>query len=246
MLKILFSIYVWVIVLLTIVIYTPIFLVIWFLTVLFDKKLILLHYFSNIWGSSYNWFIPRWNVKVIGKENLNYSSNKIYVANHQSLEDIIIIYRIGVPFRWVSKAEVFKIPVFGWLMHLKGDIKLKRSSKASIKKMMTDAEKVLKKGCSLVIFPEGTRSRNGELGNFKEGAFALAHKTQKALVPVVINGTIPNLIYSGFLFKMRHQVTVNILPEIPYDSFKDKEYKEIAEMVKNIIKDELNRIKSEM
>ena len=178
----------------------------------------------------------------MGKEKLN-NKAKIIVANHQSQEDILLIYRLGVPFRWISKAEIFKIPFYGWLMHLKGDIKLQRSSKSSIKKMFIDSEKVLNKGCSITIFPEGTRSKTEELGNFKEGAFKLAQKTKTSLVPVVIYGTGNKFISSNFFFKGKHKVIIKILDEIPYKDFKDTETKEFARQIKDLIESELNQLK---
>lgn len=200
MLRILFSIYVWMLILLVTLIISPIFTIVWVLTVFFDKRLIVLHYFANFWGSLFTILVPGWKVNIIGKEKLN-NKPKIIIANHQSQEDILLMYRIGVPFRWISKAEVFKIPIYGWLMRLKGDIKLLRSSKASIRKMIVDSEKVLQKGCVITIFPEGTRSKTGKLGNFKEGAFKLAFDTKVPIVPVVISGTGQNLIYPNVFLK---------------------------------------------
>jgi 1-acyl-sn-glycerol-3-phosphate acyltransferase len=187
-------------ILLVTLIISPIFTIVWVLTVFFDKRLIVLHYFANFWGSLFTILVPGWKVNIIGKEKLN-NKPKIIIANHQSQEDILLMYRIGVPFRWISKAEVFKIPIYGWLMRLKGDIKLLRSSKASIRKMIVDSEKVLQKGCVITIFPEGTRSKTGKLGNFKEGAFKLAFDTKVPIVPVVISGTGQNLIYPNVFLK---------------------------------------------
>ncbi|MFC2151115.1 lysophospholipid acyltransferase family protein, partial [Bacteroidota bacterium] len=235
-------VYVWVLIISITLINSLIFIVIWFLTVLFDKKLTLLNYFSNFWGSLFTLLVPGWKVKIIGKEKLHLKS-KIIIANHQSQEDILLIYRLGVPFRWISKAEVFKIPFYGWLMHLKGDIKLQRSSKSSIKKMMFDAEKVLKKGCTLTIFPEGTRSKTGKLGNFKEGAFKLAQAAQVPIVPVIIYGTGLNLLYPNGIFKGKHKVVLKILDEIPFNEFKDTETTVLSQQLRNLMETELNKLK---
>ncbi|MCK5028563.1 MAG: hypothetical protein KAR57_02945 [Bacteroidales bacterium] len=84
MLRILFSAYVWLLIVLITLFYAPLFLLIWLLTVPFDRKLILLHYFSNMWGSSFTVLVPGWKVEIIGKEKLNRKKTKIVVANHQS------------------------------------------------------------------------------------------------------------------------------------------------------------------
>ena len=240
--RIIFSVYVWLLIITVTLVISPIFVLIWFLTALFDKKLLVLNYLANIWGSLFTLLVPGWKIKIIGKEKLN-NKSKIIVANHQSQEDILLIYRLGVPFRWISKAEVFRIPIYGWCMNLKGDIKLQRSSKSSIKNMFIDSEKVLSKGCSITIFPEGTRSKTGELGNFKEGAFKLAQNAERPILPVVIFGTGNKFISSNFFFKGKHKVIIKILEEIPYKDFKDKDIKEFANQIRNLIESELNQIK---
>lgn len=239
--RILFSIYVWIVVVAITFAMTPVFFFVWFITVLFDRRLLILHYLSNFWGSLFTWLVPGWNVIIIGKEKLD-NKPKIIIANHQSQEDILLIYRLGVPFRWISKAEVFKVPIYGWFMRLKGDIKLLRSSKASIRKMIKDAEKVINKGCVITIFPEGTRSKTGKIGNFKEGAFKLAFDTKVPIVPVVISGTGQQLIYPNGIFKGKHTATMKVLDEIKYSEYKDMDIKELSQKARSLIENELNNL----
>ena len=230
MLRIIFSVYVWLLIVIVTLIISPIFTLVWLVTVLFDKRLLVLHYLANFWGSVFTIMVPGWKVNIIGKKKLN-NKTKIIVANHQSQEDILLIYRLGVPFRWISKAEIFKIPFYGWLMYLKGDIKLQRSSKSSIRKMMT-------------IFPEGTRSKTDNLGNFKEGAFKLAQNMEIPIVPIVIHGTGHTFIYPNGTFKGKHNITLKVLDEIPYSEFKNLDTKELAKQVRNLIQSELNKLRS--
>lgn len=245
MIRILFSIYVWLLVIIVTITLTPIFLTIWIFTVAFDKRLIALHYFSNMWGSAFTKLVPGWKVTIIGKEKLD-NKAKVIVANHQSQEDILLIYRLGVPFNWISKAEVFKIPFYGWLMYLNGDIKLRRTSKSSIKRMILDAEKVLHQGSTITIFPEGTRSKTDKIGHFKEGAFKIAQDTKVPVVPVAIYGTGNKLIYPNGLFKGKHQVIVKVLDKIPYEQFKDKEIKNFASEVRSLIESEIKVLKEDI
>jgi len=239
--RVFFSVYVWFIILTITIVLSPLFIIVWILTFAFDKKLIILNNVANFWGSLFTILVPSWKIKISGKEKLN-DNSKIIIANHQSQEDIVLMYRLGVPFRWISKAEVFKIPIYGWFMHLKGDIKLLRSSKSSIRKMLIDAEEVLNNGCIITMFPEGTRSKTGKLGNFKEGAFKLANTTQVPIVPVVISGTGQQLIYPNGLFKGKHTVTIKVLDEIPYSNFKDVDTKVFSRNVRELMEMELNQI----
>jgi 1-acyl-sn-glycerol-3-phosphate acyltransferase len=244
MISIIRSIIIWFFIFLTIVFLAPLFLITWLLTFLFDRRLYLLSEVALLWGSLYTKLSPWWHVKVIGKEKIMKNGVYVVVANHKSLEDIIVMYRLGKPFRWVSKAEVFRIPVFGWLMHLSGDIKLKRTSKASIKKMLIDGENALNKGCTLLIFPEGTRSKNGPMGNFKEGAFKLAQQSKRSIIPVLIHGTNDDLLTEQGIFKGTHTVTLKVLNEIPYSEFYHMDTRELANHVKSIMESELTNFRS--
>lgn len=244
-LNILYSVFVWTLILFITIWFASTYIIVWLFTFLFDKNLVVINTYATIWGSSFTFITPGWNVKVIGRENLKKSKSKIIVVNHQSLEDIIVVYRLGIPFRWVSKAEVFKIPIYGWLMHLKGDIKLRRMSKSSIKRMLSDTEVVLNKNCTVTIFPEGTRSKAGKMSNFKEGAFRLAQKTKNPVIPVVIYGTDQPIIHSKFLFRGKHQVTMKILNEIPYPEFKELGINDFSRMVKSIMEKEFKKLKQE-
>jgi 1-acyl-sn-glycerol-3-phosphate acyltransferase len=241
MFKIFFSFYVWCVISLATIVLAPFFVIVWLLTVAFDKRLLILNYVANYWGSLFTILVPGWDVQVIGKEKLN-NAPKIIVANHQSQEDILLIYRLGIPFRWVSKAEVFKIPIYGWLMYLKGDIKLLRSSKSSIRKMFIDAETVLNKGNIITIFPEGTRSKIGKLGNFKEGAFKLAQNAQVPISPVIISRTGAHFLYPNGIFKGRHKVVLKVLNEIPYSEFKNLDSKEFSLKVRELMNTEINQL----
>ncbi|PLX18159.1 MAG: 1-acyl-sn-glycerol-3-phosphate acyltransferase [Marinilabiliales bacterium] len=240
--RLIFSSYVWLMIIIITLILSPIFFLVWLITLLFDKKLLVLHHLANFWGSLFTILVPGWKVEISGKENLS-KRTKIFVANHQSQEDILVIYRLWIPFRWISKAEVFKIPFYGWFMRLKGDIRLQRSSKASIKKMIIDAEKVLKAGSSITVFPEGTRSKTGKIGNFKEGAFKIAKEAEVPIQPIAIHGTNYPFIYPRGMFKGKHKVQIKVLNEIPYSDFRNKETKLLAEEVKRLIEKEVNNMK---
>ncbi len=154
------------------------------------------------------------------------------VANHQSLVDILILFRIFKHFKWVSKSEIFKIPFVGWNMSLNRYIKLKRGNMKSNLRMMKECEKNLLSGNSILIFPEGTRSTDGKVKTFKEGAFDLARKCKLPILPIVIQGTGSVLPKKGLVLRGNHSMKITILDEIPYSDFTSIESNTLAEKVR--------------
>jgi len=210
-------------------------LVIWFLTVLFDKRLVLLHLFSSFWASVYLWAMPAWSVRVEGRDSIRMRDRYVIVSNHQSQLDILMAFNLFFPFKWVSKAEVFKIPFIGWNMYLNRYIKLKRGDKKGIAKMFVDCEKALAAGNSLFVFPEGTRSETGSLKPFKSGAFILAKKMQIPILPVVISGTKGALPKHSLNFHGSQKMTIRVLEPVDYERFSHLTAKETGDMIRDII-----------
>ncbi len=208
---------------------------IWLATRMFDKRMIILNLFSSLWASIYIWVMPLWSVNITGREKMNMKKSYVVVSNHQSQLDILVAYRLFFPFRWISKAEVFKLPVLGWNMQLNGYVKLIRGDKESIKKMFKQCEDLLAQNISIMIFPEGTRSRTGIVKAFKPGAFILAKKMKKPILPMVINNTKDALPKHSLRFHGRHRMELEVLDEIPYARFKDMEIDALSDMVQKMI-----------
>ncbi len=197
----------------------------------FDKKLILLNLFSSFWASCYLWCIPTWKIEKQGMEKFSLKKNYIIISNHQSQIDILLAFNLFIPFRWVSKKAVFYLPFLGWNMVLNKYVGIKRGDKESIKKMMQQCEAILEQGCSLFFFPEGTRSKTGELKSFKPGAFILAKKMQVNILPVIMQGTREVLTKNSATFAWKKKMRVKVLDEISYKEFEDKSPGEAADMV---------------
>lgn len=208
---------------------------IWLCTVSFDKRLFILHMFTSFWGCLYLWTMPAWSVSIQGRGKIKRNRCYIIVSNHQSLLDILVAFRIFFPFKWVSKKEIFRVPLIGWNMVLNRYIRLKRGDKESIAKMMSDCEKTLSKGSSIYLFPEGTRSKTGQVKPFKPGAFILAHKMKLPILVISINGTKDALPKHSLDFHGRHEFLIKVLSEIPYDDFKNLSVEETAEMIRTMI-----------
>lgn len=206
----------------------------------FDRRLILLNLFSSFWASLYIFCMPMWSVKVLGREKLDTSKSYVFVSNHQSQLDILVAYRLFYPFRWISKAEVFRLPFIGWNMVLNGYVRLKRGDKNSVRKMMDQCENLLKNNISIILFPEGTRSKTGLLKPFKHGAFILARKMKKNIVPLVINNTRDALPKHSMQISKKTAMSLKVLDEIPYSEFKDMQIDQIAQMVREKIENHVN------
>jgi 1-acyl-sn-glycerol-3-phosphate acyltransferase len=211
----------------------------WVTTVLFDRRLALLHRFTCFWGSLYTWFNPAWPVRIEGREHIRRDEAYVMVANHLSLLDILVLFRLHTHFKWVSKIENFRIPFIGWNMRLNRYIELRRGDRASVMKMMREAREALSEGNSIMMFPEGTRSAHGRLKAFKPGAFELAKETGRPLLPIVIQGTAEALPKRGFVLQGRHPITVTILDAIPPESFDDLSVETLTECVRDRIADHL-------
>jgi len=210
-------------------------LAVWLLTVCFDRRLVALHMFTSFWAVLYLWVVPAWQVTVGGRDRIRRGATYMVVSNHQSQLDILVAFKLFFPFKWVSKAAVFKLPFIGWNMVLNRYIKIKRGQKDSIAQMMKACEKTLAAGSSVFFFPEGTRSRTGIVKPFKHGAFTLAQNMKVPILPIVINGTKNALPKNSLNFHGRHAIHIQVLDEIPVARFADLPVDEVAELVRGVI-----------
>ena len=172
------------------------------------------YYPGKIWSqlTCYLLLIP---VHVTGREKLHRHTSYVFTPNHQGAFDIFLIYGfLGRNFKWMMKKSLRKIPFVGKACESAGHIFVDRSNPKSMIRMIRQAEASLTKGVSLVVFPEGTRSKTGRLGAFKRGAFQLADDLQLPVVPVTINGSFDILPPKGKWIH-RHRLTMTIHDPIP-------------------------------
>ncbi len=204
-------------------------------TFLFDKKLRILHMFTCFWASIYSWIMPGWRIRIYDKRKIRKDGVYVIVSNHQSQLDILAAFRMFFHFKWVSKIEIFKVPLIGWNMVLNRYIKIKRGDKESAAQMMNDCERTIREGSSVYFFPEGTRSEDGKLKKFKPGAFELAKKMKVNILPIVISGTNIALPKYSIRFQGITRMGIRVLDEIPYEKFEKLSVEETSEMVREII-----------
>jgi 1-acyl-sn-glycerol-3-phosphate acyltransferase len=229
----------WIFVTVSSIVLYPVAVVIWVLTVPFDRRLVVLHRFTCFWASLYTWFNPAWPVTLEGREKIRDDTTYVMVANHLSLLDILVLFRLFRHFKWVSKIENFKVPFIGWNMSMNRYIKLRRGDRDSVIEMMAECEKTIAEGNSIMMFPEGTRSPNGVLRPFKPGAFELAKKTQTAILPIVISGTADALPKRGFVLQGRHPVRIRVLDPIPPERVADMSVEQLTVHVHDLIAGEI-------
>jgi 1-acyl-sn-glycerol-3-phosphate acyltransferase len=234
-----FSVLFWIFLALSSVLLFPVAVLLWALSAPFDRRRRLLHGFTCCWGSLYTWVNPAWRVRVEGRRKIRRDTAYVMVANHQSLLDILVLFRLFAHFKWVSKIENFRVPFIGWNMSLNRYIKLRRGDRHSINAMLRACEYALQQGSSVLVFPEGTRSADGKLRPFKHGAFTLAQRAGVPLLPIVVEGTASALPKRGFVLRGRHAISVRVLDEIPFPSFAHKSAEAFADEVRERFASEL-------
>lgn len=216
-------------------------LALWALT-LWDRRKRLLHAYTSLWGAHYLAWAPFATVRVEGRERALRAGPCVYVSNHQSMVDILAVFATHLPYRWVSKRANFFAPFLGWTMWLNGYVPLRRGHLPSIRRMLRRSEACLRGGSSLFVFPEGTRSPDGEVQSFYRGAFWMAVRAGVPIVPVVMEGTASVLPKSSALISPQ-AVTVSILAPVDPKHF-DNDSRRLRDHVRALMIDELRLLRS--
>jgi|LGVF01.1.fsa_nt_gb 1-acyl-sn-glycerol-3-phosphate acyltransferase len=201
----------------------------------YEEKLKLLAYKrANKWSKQLN-FIAGGKIEVLGIENIPKDDSFLIVSNHQSNFDIpILLGTIEYPLAFIAKIETKKIPIISTWMRFMKCLFIDRENFRQSVKVINEGAKLLASGYNYVIFPEGTRSRDGSLGDFKPGSIKMAMKAKKSIIPVSINGSI-DMMKKGQIKIIPSRVVVTIHePIIPDDeSFNDSSL--LIKKVKDII-----------
>jgi 1-acyl-sn-glycerol-3-phosphate acyltransferase len=184
-----FSAWSWLALAVLLVIWVPMVAVVWATTAPFDRGRYAAGWLFRRIAVAHQRLNPLWRFRVHGSLPPDPRRPYVVVANHESFVDILLISHLPWEMKWLSKAEFFRIPLVGWLMRMAGDVRLVRGDKASATAAMKDCADRLDKRVSVMIFPEGTRSADGELGPFLRGAFKLAIDQQLPILPLAVHGT---------------------------------------------------------
>jgi 1-acyl-sn-glycerol-3-phosphate acyltransferase len=194
---------------------------VWLVALPFDRRRIALHLYSSAWASFYVYVNPLWRLRIQGRDRLPWHGAAVLVANHASLADILVLFALFRPYKWVSKQEIFQVPVIGWNMRLNGYVPVVRGSGASVRRMMDRCDRLLGAGSPLMIFPEGRRTSDGTLQSFKDGAFELAVRHGVPVFPIAVHGTREALPRKGLILRTHIRARIEVLPPLAPADFAD-------------------------
>ena len=208
------SLIVWFIGICFVVLTFPLNLIIWLLSMPFDRKRAVIHWFLMYESLFLSYLMPIWTIHIKGREKAEKHTTYVIISNHQSMLDILLINCLRYKFKWISKVENFNVPVIGWYLRMARYITVDRGNEESKLEMLEKSSDCLKEGISIMIFPEGTRSLNNEIGFFRRGAFQLALQANVPILPVLIDGSGGILPKHGLIFRSGYQIRINVLDPV--------------------------------
>ncbi len=156
---------------------------------------------------------PFWDFRVIDEVHPDPRRPYVFVANHQSNADPFLVAMVPWEMKWLSKKSIFDIPLLGWMMRVAGDVEIERGNKESARRAMKQLRERLDRKLSVLLFPQGTRSPDRTVGEFREGAFRLAIEAAVDVVPLAVAGTAESLPKGSIAFH-KTSATVTVLPPI--------------------------------
>lgn len=207
--------------------------VLFILTTPFDRQRRVNHLWSCTWSSLYAYAYPGWRVRTVYRERIADDRAYVICANHTSIADIVLLFTLFKQFKWVSKRSNFDMPFVGWNMWMSGYIPLVRGDTSSTARMMARCKRALENGVSIMMFPEGTRSKDGDVRPFKRGAFTLAKECNVDVVPIAIHGGHALIPKHEATFATQAKLTVEVLHPVRSADYATEA--ELAEAVRQII-----------
>jgi 1-acyl-sn-glycerol-3-phosphate acyltransferase len=184
-----------------------------------------------------------WQILISGLENLQADWVYVIVSNHQSLADIPVISHLPVDAKWLAKAELFKVPIVGWMLRMSGDVPVERDDRRKSARSLLECARRLRERCSVVFFPEGTRSRDGQVQPFAEGPFRLAIREQVPILPLVVEGSGNALPKHSWIFGARQNIHLCVLPAVSVAGWDVRQSAALRDQVRQKIVDELCRLR---
>jgi 1-acyl-sn-glycerol-3-phosphate acyltransferase len=181
-----------------------------------------------------------WRVRISGREHVRQGETYVVVSNHQSFADIPVVSHVELDTKWLAKAELFRWPILGWMMRMAGDVPVERGDRSRSARALLQCARYLRQHCSVVFFPEGTRSRTGEVLPFNEGPFQLAVRERVPVLPVVIDGSGGALPRNTWMFGPPQQIELSILEPVSTENWQSGA---LRDAVRERITAELQRLR---
>jgi 1-acyl-sn-glycerol-3-phosphate acyltransferase len=233
------SILVWIIGICYVAILFPVTFVVWLLVLPFDSNRAVTHWILVRQSYLLVKLIPLWKVSIEGREKAVKGATYVIISNHKSIIDILVANSLRYRYKWISKIENTKVPVLGWYLRMADYITVDRGDDESKAEMLLRSYECLKKGISIMIFPEGTRIPGNGLGFFKRGAFALAIDAGVPVLPVIIEGTGDILPKHGLIFRSGYNLKIRVLDPVMPEAFGTTIPEELALKMRSLIESEL-------
>lgn len=189
--------------------------------------------------------MPIWTIHIEGREKAKKGTTYVIISNHQSLLDILMMNSLRYKYKWVSKIENFKVPIIGWYLNMARYITIDRGNEESKTGMLDRSYRCLKDNISIMIFPEGTRSTDNEIGFFKRGAFQLAIQANTPILPVLIDGTGGILPKHGMIFGSGHHIRIKVLDQVNPENFGTDNPDMLALKFSTLMKTALKELRAE-
>ncbi len=238
-----FSVWSWFVLGVLVIIWTPLVGLTRLVTMPFDKGAYAAGYLFRTLTVAHQKLTPLWRFRTSGTLPDDMRNPYVVVSNHESFVDILLISHLPTEMKWMSKIEMLRIPLLGWMMRWAKDIPLDRSSASSGAAALAASRRRLDQKVSVMIFPEGTRSKSGELRKFKAGAFNLAVDAQLPILPLAVYGTRDALrTHDWRLGNARAEVRV--LPPVPTAGLTTADVPALRDRVRDMIiaaRDDLRR-----
>lgn len=229
------SVILWISGIIFMIIMFPLTLVFWLITCPFDRNRTIVHRILVYQGCILARLVPLWKIKIEGRQKADPRATYVIISNHQSILDILLLNCLRYRFKWISKIENMKVPVLGWYIRMAGYITVNRGNEESKALMLQQALECLRRGISIMIFPEGTRSTDREIGFFRRGAFQLAIESGTPVLPVIIDGTGGVLPKHGFIFSSGHVIRIRVFDPVEPSSFGTGDPDELAKKFSNFM-----------
>lgn len=221
------------------------FFILWPISVVFERASGRLpHAVSQFWARALIHLVPFWKIRAEGLERIEKGKPYVVVSNHQSMLDILVLLaRLPLHFKFIAKRELFWVPFLGWHLALARYIPLRRGDPESGRACLTQARDWLRRRVSVIFFPEGTRSPDGKIHEFKAGAFKLALEEKTNILPLVIAGTREAIPKRSWRIRKQSPLLLRIQEPVSVKGFSIEDLDELRRKVRTQIVGDFEKLK---